>query len=569
MSTFNEESIAPDTVGLVQNARSLVSPSRFAGRKESIGTLLYLLQLQHPDKVFLLYPNPDGNLEQYTCRQIFQQAVYYASVLKEYYKIAPGDIVVTVLNSSTHTVFLYFALWLIGAAVSPVNREEEDNRISYILQNTNAVCCITLPELAERTAPLCPEQCKLLTIGASDVPDSDNLFTLIPTLSIHHSEISLDQTQRALIVYTSGTTGPPKGVELDQRNLVIDALSIADWHHFTQSDRALNVLPIHHVNGIVVTLLTPLVSAGSVVLSPRFSAAHFWRHAADYQCTWSSVVPTILAFLSQRADNLAEYALQGFRHIVCGAGPLTVEVARKFEDTFGIRIIHGYGLSETTCYSCFLPASLPEQEHNTWMRTHGFPSIGCALPVNEMAVFSTEGIAMPPGERGEIVIRGENVMKGYYRRADTNREAFAHGWFHSGDEGFYLENDEGKRFFFITGRLKELIIRGGVNYSPFDIDEVLNAIPGVRTALAVGFENEFYGEEIGAYVVLQENTLLTEQDILTQCRKRLSFARSPKVVLFGTDIPVTSTGKYQRNKLKPYFSNWKNTQFKASGAPSA
>src|SRR5207237_3113349 len=160
---------------------------------------------------------------------------------------------------------------------------------------------------------------------------------------------------------------------------------------------------------------------------------------------------------------------------------------------------------------------------------------------------------LPEDARGEIVIRGHNVMRYYFKRPDANRDTFAHGWFRSGDEGFYKTGKEGRSYFFITGRLKELIIRGGVNYSPFDIDEVLNAIPGVKAAMAVGFENDFYGEEIGASVQLEENATLTEADILAACREKLPFSKRPKVVLFGETFPVTSTGKYQRNKLKPMF----------------
>ncbi len=160
------------------------------------------------------------------------------------------------------------------------------------------------------------------------------------------------------------------------------------------------------------------------------------------------------------------------------------------------------------------------------------------------------------------MIRGVNVMRYYYGRPDANRDAFTHGWFRSGDEGFYRMGADGLPYFFITGRLKELIIRGGINLSPFDIDEVLNAIPGIRTAMAVGFENNFYGEEVGAYVQREEGSSVSEAEILRACREKLPFAKSPKVVVFGDTFPVTSTGKYQRGKLRPLFAEWKDTQFR-------
>ena len=331
---------------------------------------------------------------------------------------------------------------------------------------------------------------------------------------------------------------------------------------FNESDRAMNVLPLHHVNGIVVTLITPLIFGGSIVINRKFSASTFWRTVADEKCTWVSVVPTILAFLLEKRDDLRQYDLSRFKRILCGAGPLTVELASRFYQTFGLRIMHGYGLSETTCYSSFLPSEQTAEEYDYWMHACGFPSIGCPLYVNEMQIHDGNGNALPPDTRGEIVIRGANVMHGYYERPDANLEAFAHGWFRSGDEGFYRVGKDEQKYFFITGRLKEIIIRGGVNLSPFDVDEVLNAIPGIRAAMAVGFENAIYGEEVGAYVQLEDDAALEEAVILAACRKKLPFAKSPKVVVFGDTFPVTSTGKYQRNKLRPLFAAWKDTQFR-------
>ncbi len=213
-----------------------------------------------------------------------------------------------------------------------------------------------------------------------------------------------------------------------------------------------------------------------------------------------------------------------------------------------------------------LPTALSDEEHAAWMRDHGFPSIGTPLAPNEMAIHDDRGQPVAEGERGEIVIRGVNVMKGYYERPEANAETFAHGWFRSGDEGFLRTDAEGRPFFFITGRIKELIIRGGVNLSPLEIDEVLNRIPGIARGLAVGFENRWYGEEVGAYVMREEEgeegAALDAEAVLAACREELSFSKSPKVVVFGDDVPVTSTVKYQRGRLRPLFAAWRDTQFR-------
>jgi long-chain acyl-CoA synthetase len=181
-----------------------------------------------------------------------------------------------------------------------------------------------------------------------------------------------------------------------------------------------------------------------------------------------------------------------------------------------------------------------------------------------MAIFSADGSGqqLGPGERGEICIRGHQVMKEYFKRPDANAETFKFGWFRSGDEGFYEVDERGRQFFFITGRIKELINRGGVKYSPFDIEEVLLEIPGVKVGLAIAFTNSYYGDEIGAYVVPQDGVTLNADDIIAYCRQRMTFEKAPKVVIFGTDIPVTTTGKYQRLRLKELFAEWEKTQFR-------
>jgi long-chain acyl-CoA synthetase len=196
------------------------------------------------------------------------------------------------------------------------------------------------------------------------------------------------------------------------------------------------------------------------------------------------------------------------------------------------------------------------------MRDHGYPSIGAAISVNEMAIHDDAGQPVPEGAKGEIVIRGHNVMLGYHDNLKANESAFTHGWFRSGDEGFYKRGPDGAAYFFISGRFKELIVRGGVKISPLEVDEVLNRIDGVKAAMAVGFDNVTYGEEVGAYVVRLPDAAVTEEQIIAAARKQLPFSIAPKVVVFGESFPVTSTGKYQRNQLKPLFEQWKQVQFR-------
>jgi len=312
------------------------------------------------------------------------------------------------------------------------------------------------------------------------------------------------------------------------------------------------------------------------VLNRAYSSRHFWERIARENVQIVSVVPTLLQFAldfaaeqeakgaSMWGDGVTRADLLRFRHIVCGAGTLAMSLVKAFEDKFGIPVLHGYGLSETACYSCFLPIDLSPEEHTRWLLDYGYPSIGCPIAPNEMAIFdpSGSGQQLGAGERGEICIRGHNVMQGYFQRPDANAETFKFGWFRSGDEGFYQEDARGRQFFFITGRIKELINRGGVKFSPFDIEEILLEVPGVKVGLAVAFQNAYYGEEVGAYVVCHEGATVTAEQVIAHCRTRMPFEKSPKVVVFGTEIPVTSTGKYQRLKLQTLFAEWEHTQFK-------
>lgn len=548
-----DASFTPETAPLIRHARSL--PDRDIAERlvpfPHLGALLAQRARETPEKSYLAFCEDDGRLVSdwsLGYAAFYERARRVAARLTGDLDMAPGDRMATLLANDPHAVLLYFGAWLAGITVVPLNVGEDDSRIAFILENARVQVVFAAPEQAERV-----QSVRVVAIGSEPIEAAAPLAPL-PALS---------PDTEALIVYTSGTTGPPKGVVLDHYNLMADAHGIAGWHRFGPDDRALCVLPIHHVNGTTVTLVTPLYSGGSVVLCRRFRASHFWQTIAEAGCTWTSVVPTILAFLCEQGmDEAARLDLSRFRHFICGAGPLTTDLAARFDRVCGKRVVHGYGLSETTCYSSFLPIDLSPEDQRYWLTECGFPSIGCPIPENVMAIHDAQGAPLPPDTRGEIVIRGHNVMRCYYRRPDANRDAFAHGWFRSGDEGFYRVGAEGRPYFFITGRIKELIIRGGVNYSPFDIDEVLNAIPGVRAAMAVGFENDFYGEEVGAYVQRAPGATLTEDDILCACRTRLPFPKCPKVVVFGDDFPVTSTGKYQRGRLKERFAAWRGVEFR-------
>ncbi|HWF43029.1 MAG TPA: class I adenylate-forming enzyme family protein [Candidatus Kapabacteria bacterium] len=574
------------TLEKIAHARYVSDSDPEAGKidHQNIGELLFKHGRYYDTKPYLIFYDLAGIRIEYNYKDFFMLAQQCANVMHSL-GVRRGDRIATISHNHADTVIQYFGAWLLGACVVPVSLSEDDHRIQYILENSRTKLAFVRSDYAERITPIIASVQSVESVLWCGGGNAEDLFeaALANAEPFFTSPEAVTLQDEALIVYTSGTTGNPKGVVLTQFNLLADAKGITEWHAMTNSQRMMCVLPIHHVNGTIVTLVTPMYFGGAVVLNQKFQSEYFFERIQKERVNVVSVVPTLLAFLIEyykggvdsekwivdsEKGTLNPLSTIHFplpttlRHIICGAGPLTVELGAQFEEMFGIPIVHGYGLSETTCYSCFLPIDLTPDEHRHWMRDYGYPSIGIAIPQNEMIIADENGHELPPSEKGEIAIRGFNVMKYYYENDEANDKTFSYGWFRSGDEGFYELDEQDRKFFFITGRLKELIIRGGVNISPLEIDEVLAGCPKVKVAIAVGFENDFYGEEVGAYVQAMEGVSLSEEEILSFCRERLPFSKAPKAVIFGNDIPVTSTGKYQRNKCKPLFLQWKAVQFR-------
>lgn len=559
----------------IRRARTLgdIPPDQYLVPFANIATLLDTRAQTTPETVFLRYYNDNtGEQATYTYAEFNMRTSQVAHLLLAL-GVRRGDRVATLAHNHHEIVCVYAACWKLGATVVPQNVEEDDTRIAFALHDAGVLLLLALPEYVARARTL-PGSTWREVRDWRAVPAPRGSAPILVSLDTDYTAAVVRQSgdfsspdpptleDEALLVYTSGTTGVPKGVQLSQYNLLVDAWAIADWHALTHDQCMMCVLPIHHVNGIVVTLLTTIYAGARLVLNRGFRAHVFWRRIAEERVQVVSVVPTLLQYLCEQNEDIGQYDLSAFRHLICGAGTLSVVLVQRFESRFGKRIIHGYGLSETTAYACLLPVDLDPAQYNHWMYDFGYPSIGCPLATNTMAIHDAEGRELPDGTRGEIVIRGHNVMIGYFRRPDANADSFKHGWFRSGDEGFVRHDATGRPFFFITGRIKELINRGGVKYSPLEIEEVLMQIPGVRVGLAIAFDNTWYGEEVGAYIVRESGATITADDILAYCRSRMPFAKCPKVVVFGEDIPVTSTGKYQRLRLKEQFRAWTAVQFR-------
>jgi long-chain acyl-CoA synthetase len=276
-------------------------------------------------------------------------------------------------------------------------------------------------------------------------------------------------------------------------------------------------------------------------VSQKFSASRFWQIISEYQITSFGSVATMLSMLLSTYPHGVPEGLKTdqLRFAMCGSAPVPAEVLRRFEEKFNCLVVEGYGLSESTCRSTFNP---PDQR-----RRPG----SCGVPIgNEMRVVDDEDRELPDGELGEIVLRGDNFLKGYYKNDTANATAFRNGWFHTGDIGYRDEDG----FYYIVDRKSDMIIRGGENIYPREIDEVLYQHPDVAAAAAVGVKDELYGEEVAAVVVLKPGANTTEQEVIDYCKTRLADFKCPKTVHFVADIPKGPTGKLLKRELAKMLS---------------
>jgi len=345
-----------------------------------------------------------------------------------------------------------------------------------------------------------------------------------------------------MLMYTSGTTGEPKGVLLSHWNMVYAGRAVADAQTLTPRDRVLSSLPLYHINGQCIATVAPLVSGGSIVMPHRFSASQWWPLVERYRPTWLNLVPTIIAYLLAGPDLTPTQAdaARGVRFARAASAPLPPAQHRAFEARFGISVMEAMGLTESASIAFANPLEPRERRYG---------SAGRPLGV-EARVVARNGGVLGNGEQGEIELRGESVMAGYYKAPELSARTLSRdGWLATGDLGYRDEDG----FYFITGRLKELIIKGGENIAPREIDEALLKHPAVLEAAAVGIPDELYGQDILACVVLKEGaqhrTEELREELRAHCHAQLGRYKTPREFRFVVTLPKGPSGKVQRLKL--------------------
>jgi long-chain acyl-CoA synthetase len=498
---------------------------------QNLRELLELRAAAAPDKPFLLSES-DGR--EFTYRE-FDAAADRTARLLAARGVGKGDRVSLLLPNSAEYVVAYFACFKLGALAGPVNSLLKPEEIAYVVGDSEARLLLVDTEFLPRVEGLREQVKSLEQILVFDDWDAATAAHAGDADGARH-DAPLTRDDEAIIIYTSGTTGKPKGCLLTHGNLLANARQITEWLGFGEGDRLLTVMPLFHMNAVSVTTASALYAGGSTVVSPRFSASRFWRIVSDYHVTSFGSVATMLSMLLATYPEgvPADCDHTRLRFAMCGSAPVPAEVMRRFEETFGCLVVEGYGLSESTCRSTFNP---PDAR-----RRPG--SCGQAIG-NEMRVVDEEDRELPDGEPGEIVLRGENVFKGYYKNDEATRRAFRNGWFHTGDVG-YRDADG---FFYIVDRKSDMIIRGGENIYPREIDEVLYSHPSVSEAAAFGVPDDLYGEEVAAFVVLKQGAEASAEDILAHCRAHLADFKCPKTVRFAASLPKGPTGKVLKREL--------------------
>lgn len=359
-----------------------------------------------------------------------------------------------------------------------------------------------------------------------------NMSEGVPAEHLH----PVDRDDHALLMYTSGTTGRPKGVVHTQSSLLAGGWTTTIAHDLSPDDIGLCVLPVYHINGLCVSVMGSLVSGGQLAMCARFSASRFWAQVAETRATWFSVVPTIVSHLLHGETGPDPETRARLRFGRSASSPLPVDVHSAFEARFDVSIIETMGLTETSAQ--ILSNPLPPAT-----RKIGSPGMAYG---NRVEVAGSDMRPLPTGQEGEIIVRGPNVMLEYLHNPEATRETFTpDGWLRTGDLG----RRDAEGYFFVTGRLKELIIKGGENIAPREIDEVLYTHPDVVEAAAFACPCARYGERVEAAVTLRADSALAQEALLEMCRARLGTFKSPDRVHVLPELPKGPSGKIQRRRL--------------------
>ncbi len=431
----------------------------------------------------------------------------------------------------------YFAVNRVGAIVVPCNAAYREKEIGFILKDSGAETIVVTEESYPVVENVRKESSlkNVIIVGKVTFPNTLSFYELLSKTEPNPPEVDIQSEDIAVLGYTGGTTGIPKGALLTNYNLVSNAITFTNWFYFEEGkESTIAVLPLTHIFGMTCAMTGPISSAGTVFLMPRFNPAKVLELISTYKITYLPCVPTAFIALLHYPE-LENFDLSSLRFALSGGSSLPVQVMKEFADKTGVNLLEGYGLTEAAPVTHLSPI----------VRKKG-GSIGIPIIDIVARVIDENGNEVPIGERGELAIRGPNVMKGYWEKPEETKNTLVNGELRTGD--IATMDEEG--YFFIVDRKKDMINVSGYNVYPRDVEEVLYEHPKVKTAAAIGIPDEYRGEIVKAYIVLKEGQNATEEEIIKFCEEKIAKFKVPKLVEFRESLPMTSVGKVLRKTLK-------------------
>ena len=510
-----------------------------------------------PLKAAKLYPEAAAILagsHSISYQQLKAQILTCAAALSQQ-GLSPGEHIALMLPNVPQFTISYFGVIAMGAAVVPLNVLFVEDEILYHLQDSDAKALIVWEGFLDKALAAAQKAgCKVIVCRTPQsqqaLPDNTmDLMEILGTASKQGKATSFEPypshpDDTAVLLYTSGTTGRPKGAELSQFNMYDNARFVSEKLTRTEyttlqpygpGDVALAALPLFHSFGQTVIQNAFLMNGAAISLLPRFTPTEAAQLIQAHKVTFFAGVPAMYIGLLNDPDVKTEQ-FATLKYAVSGGAALPVEILKEFKKRFGINILEGYGLSETSPVACF-NSLLQEQKPGT---------VGPAIDLCDVKIVGDNDQEVALGEKGEIVIRGTNVMKGYYKRAEATREVLFDGWFHTGDVGTMDEDG----FVTIVDRKKDMIIRGGYNVYPREVEEVLYTHPDITEAAVIGIADDVHGEEVMAVVALKENSQLNHDELEQYCRQHIAAYKVPRKSLVMDALPKGPTGKIMKRLIK-------------------
>jgi oxalate---CoA ligase len=442
--------------------------------------------------------------------------------------VGRGDLVAFVLTQGSEIIELLLGAAVVGAATAPLNPAYTRHEFDFYLNDLQPRLLV-LPAGGAEAARRASSGLQVVDLVANP-GSAPVLYKGTREVGVRAPAETGGADDVVLVLHTSGTTSRPKQVPLSQRNIMASTSTVAEHYRLGSDDVSYCAMPLFHIHGLVASTLAPLISGGSVVIPHRLAPTRFWKQARGAGITWLSAGPTIHQMLLEQANR--EHGLSSLRFVRSCSSALAPTLMSRAEETYGVAMLEAYGMTEASHQMSSNP--LPPAPRRAG-------SVGVPTGT-EICIADPSGRFVPEGESGEVAIRGPSVMLGYRGDTDANATAFFDGWFRTGDRGV-LEDG----YLRLEGRLKELIIRGGENISPAEVEDVLKTHSAVSDAACFGVPDEKYGEVVAAAISLTGEA--TEQELLDHCRERLSAFKVPKQLFFVPQVPRTPTGKLQRRRI--------------------